>query len=268
MSRISELSLAELPKRDTSRGEDGAVEIWRLLTTWEADPGFNMGLDEALLERADTPPTLRLYSWRPDTLSLGYFQRFADVAGIDRAGCVVRRITGGGAIHHARELTFSIVVPREHALYRGPVIESYSRVHAAIVAALASVGIEAELRGDRPLASDRPGTGMCFHVSTPLDVAWEGRKGVGSAQRRRGGRILHHGSIKLGASELEQGIATVAAAEADERGAREELAAALVGGFRRACGLAFRDADPTREERAEGLARGQRYSSEAFVRRM
>ncbi len=102
---------------------------------------------------------------------------------------------------------------------------------------------------------------MCFHASTPLDVVWEHRKGVGSAQRRRGGRILHHGSIKLGASQLEQGIATVAAA-------CEEFAPALLDGFRRVCGLGFQDADPTGEELEEGLARGQRYSSEAFVRRM
>ena len=96
------------------------METWRLITTWGAAPAFNMGLDEALLESTESPPTLRFYSWRPDTLSLGYFQRFADVPGTDRAGAVVRRITGGGAIHHVHELTFSIAASLDHPLYRGP----------------------------------------------------------------------------------------------------------------------------------------------------
>jgi lipoate-protein ligase A len=68
-------------------------ETWRLITTWDAKPDFNMGLDEALLGSASAPPTVRFYSWRPDTLSLGYFQRLADVPGAERAGALVRRIT-------------------------------------------------------------------------------------------------------------------------------------------------------------------------------
>ena len=71
-------------------------------------PESNLALDEALLERPLTPPTLRLYTWSPDTLSLGYFQRYEDVPAVSRASAVVRRITGGGAIHHAGELTWSI----------------------------------------------------------------------------------------------------------------------------------------------------------------
>ena len=70
------------------------MERWRLITTWGADPSFNMGLDEALLGSHESPPTLRFYSWKPDTLSLGYFQKIADVPGLERAGAVVRRITG------------------------------------------------------------------------------------------------------------------------------------------------------------------------------
>ena len=93
------------------------MSAWRLLETWDASPALAMGLDEALLEEPGAPPTLRLYTWSPDTLSLGYFQRFADVPAAARAGepggpgAVVRRITGGGAIHHVHELTFSIASP-------------------------------------------------------------------------------------------------------------------------------------------------------------
>lgn len=241
------------------------MESWRLITTWGADPAFNMGLDEALLESAESPPTLRFYSWRPETLSLGYFQRLADVPGAARARAVVRRITGGGAIHHARELTFSIAAPLDHPLYRGAVAESYARVHAAIVATLAELGIAAALRGDRDLASDREGTGMCFHRSTALDVAWGGRKGVGSAQRRKRGRVLHHGSIKLGTTPLEGEIATVGE---HARGVDAPAFAMLLrAAFERELGVAFEAAVPDAAERTRARELGRRYLEREFVER-
>lgn len=182
---------------------------WRLLETWDRDPAWNMGLDQALLEDAGAPPTLRFYTWAPDTLSLGYFQRLAEVPGRGSAGALVRRCTGGGAIHHTNELTFSFVTDQNDPLYRGPIAPTYERIHLALAKALAHYGIEARLRGDRaPLASDGEGTGMCFHKSTAQDLCWNDRKGIGSAQRRTGGRVLHHGSIKIGSSPLEGDIAT------------------------------------------------------------
>lgn len=241
------------------------METWRLLTTWDEPPAFHMGLDEALLED-EGPPTLRLYTWSDDPLSLGYFQRHGEVDAARRAGAVVRRITGGGAIHHVRELTFSITLALAHPLYRGPVASSYERIHAAIVRALAAFGIRGGLRGDARLRSDRSGTGMCFHRSTALDVVWDGRKGAGSAQRRRGGRVLHHGSIKLGSSPLEGDVATVSG------GAREDVdagrfAAALVDAFGELHDLRFDPGSPTAAEAREARRRGGRYASEAFVRR-
>jgi lipoate-protein ligase A len=241
------------------------VETWRLITTWGADPAFNMGLDEALLENGDSPPTLRFYSWRPDTLSLGYFQRFEDVPGAETAGAVVRRITGGGAIHHVKELTFSIAASLDHPLYQGPIADSYARVHEAIAAALAEVGVPARPRGDGSLESDRAGTGMCFHKSTAVDLAWNGRKGVGSAQRRKNGRVLHHGSIKLGTSPLEGSIAT-----ADEHRAglsAELLAPGLRLAFAGTLGLSLESAVPTPDERVRAKFLGRRYVSPEFVRR-
>ena len=241
------------------------METWRLITTWGADPAFNMGLDEALLESDECPPTLRFYSWRPDTLSLGYFQRFADVPGADRAGAVVRRITGGGAIHHVRELTFSIAAPLAHPLYQGPIGESYARVHRAIGAALAELGVAATPRGERDLVSDRAGTGMCFHKSTALDLVWGERKGVGSAQRRKGGRVLHHGSIKLGTSPLEGAIAT--AAEHSSGLTAETFAPLLRQAFERELGVALEAAVPTPDERTRARMLGKRYLDPEFVRR-
>jgi lipoate-protein ligase A len=241
------------------------METWRLITTWGAHPAFNMGLDEALLESAESPPTLRFYSWNPDTLSLGYFQRFADVPGAGSAGAVVRRINGGGAIHHVRELTFSIAASLDHPVYVGPIADSYARVHAAIQVALAEVGVPAEIRGVRDLVSDREGTGMCFHKSSPIDLVWGNRKGVGSAQRRKSGRVLHHGSIKLGSSPLEGAIAT---AEEHQAGLSPEIfAPILLRAFQGAFGITLEAAIPAPEERVRAKLLGRRYVDPEFVQR-
>ena len=241
------------------------MEDWRLYTTFDAGPAFNMGLDEALLASAGAPTTLRLYTWSPDTLSLGYFQRYADVRGTDTAGSVVRRITGGGAIHHTGELTFSIAADATHRLYAGPVAGSYRRVHHVVAAALAEHGVEAELRGPRALASDRDDTGMCFHHSTELDLVWGDRKGVGSAQRRKAGRVLHHGSIKLRTADLEGDIAVVD--EADAGLAAEALGATLRGTLARMLDVKLEAGVPTPEERSRAHELGARYLDPAFVRR-
>lgn len=236
-----------------------------MITTWGADPAFNMGLDEALLGSRDAPVTLRFYTWSPDTLSIGYFQKLADVPGHERAGARVRRITGGGAIHHVNELTFSISAALAHPLYAGPVGESYRRVHDVLIAALAGFGIEARLRGEGALSSDRDATGMCFHHSATLDVAWADRKGIGSAQRRTQGRVLHHGSIKLGTSVLEGNVATIRAhaPAADVHAVAEAVKRELA----RAFGIAFETAVPDADERQAARELGRRYVSPEFLAR-
>ncbi len=241
------------------------MEEWRLITTWGAPPSFNMGLDEALLLNPDAPPTLRFYSWSPDTLSLGYFQKFDEVRGTDEAGAVVRRITGGGAIHHVKELTFSITCPLAHPIYAGPVGGSYERVHGVIATALKTLGVQAELRASQAVTSDLEGTGMCFHESTSLDLCWGGRKGVGSAQRRKGGRVLHHGSIKLGTSKLEGEIATLDESTQDvDCGS---LAACLRDHLSKSFGISLTPSVPTAEEREEARILGTRFLDPAFLRR-
>jgi len=239
------------------------VETWRLITTWGADPAFNMGLDEALLASRDAAPTLRFYSWKPDTLSLGYFQKLADVPGHEKAGAIVRRITGGGAIHHVDELTFSISASASHPLYAGPIGPSYARVHAAISEALSHFGVEAAPRGARTLASDVATTGMCFHHSTDLDLVWGERKGVGSAQRRTRGRVLHHGSIKLGTSVLEGSIATIR--EHTPKVTVLDVAGVLRESFARAFDARFQAAVPDERERTQARELGKRYVDRAFV---
>jgi len=246
------------------------MDTWRMITTFGADPGFNMGLDEALLEDEQSPPTLRFYTWEPDTLSLGYFQKFDEVpaaSGIDgrKPGAIVRRITGGGAIHHVHELTFSFVAPATQRLYQGPLAESYKRVHAAIAAALYEVGIGAELRGAHKLESDIPATGMCFHKSSELDLVWGAKKGVGSAQRRTRGRVLHHGSIKLESSVFEGSIASVR--ESGKRMRAADFAPILRAAFERVLEMRLVTGVPEAHERSRARRLGARYLDPDFVRR-
>ncbi len=241
------------------------METWRLVTTWNAQPAFNLGLDEALLESQGAPVTVRFYSWKPGALSLGYFQKFAEVPAAQDARAVVRRFTGGGAIHHQRELTFSIAAELEHPLYRGSIPESYVRVHAAVARALATLGVTAELRGERALASEREGTGMCFHKSSPLDLVWGERKGVGSAQRRTRGRVLHHGSIKLGTTPLEGDIATL---EHVAPGLQpESFAPALRAAFEEEFGVRLEAGVPDALERGRAKELAERFLDPQFLRR-
>jgi lipoate-protein ligase A len=219
-----------------------------------------MALDEALL-LSDAPPTLRFYTWRPGALSLGYFQRFDDVPASRSDIVVVRRLTGGGAIHHERELTFALVAAEREPPFTGSVRDSYARVHGAIASALAGFGVCARARGQLGLDSDRPATGMCFHASTDLDLAWDGRKGVGSAQRRTHGRVLHHGSIKLGTTRLESGIATLGAAEPPALAAR--VAAALESEL----GLRLAPAQLSPAELRRATQRAPHFRSPAWIQR-
>jgi lipoate-protein ligase A len=241
---------------------------WRLILDWDVEPGRNMALDEALLLSRDPRPTLRLYTWSPAALSLGYFQRWDDVRPaleLAPGATPVRRMTGGGAIHHADELTFAITAPLDHPLYRGPVADSYRRVHTAIAGALARLGPSPALRAATPATSDRPASPMCFHRSVAVDLVWDGAKGLGSAQRRTGGRVLHHGSLKIGATPLEPGVATLRAHVPDL--SARALAAQLIEALGPAFAARFDEERAAAVERAHADRRAAFFRSPAFLRR-
>ena len=171
-----------------------------------ADGPANMALDEALLDAvaADAGTAyLRTYGWTVPTLSLGYFQRLADVQLDPRwqTVAIVRRLTGGGAIWHHHEVTYALIVPAGHPRAR-PNTALYRAVHAAIGEALAGEGIQIDRRGD---AAPRQTPGrerplLCFKDRDREDLVYQGFKVVGSAQRRRHGAILQHGSLLLARS--------------------------------------------------------------------
>jgi lipoate-protein ligase A len=162
--------------------------VYPLLT---ADGPTQMAADEALLEQVIETgrPALRFYNWEPATLSLGYFQSFAErLPGLP----VVRRMTGGGAIVHDRELTYALGLPPTEKPRDWP-----CRMHDIIRTTLASCGVTAV--SDCGPESGR-GSFLCFEHLTPADLLLDGHKIGGSAQRRREGMTLQHGSILLAAS--------------------------------------------------------------------
>jgi lipoyl(octanoyl) transferase len=192
-----------------------------------ADGPANMALDEVLLDVVSAPgkpgAVLRTYGWSEPTLSLGYFQRVAQVRGDSRFGTVamVRRPTGGGAIWHHHELTYALAVPREHPLAQ-PSTQLYRAVHAAIMCGLVGFGVRADRRGEvfPPGDCERIRPLLCFTDRSPDDILFEGTKVVGSAQRRREGAVLQQGSLLLARScqtpEL-AGLCDVADLSADPR---------------------------------------------------
>ncbi len=158
---------------------------FRLLSTGFHDAAFNMGLDEALLYRVAAGaslPVLRLYGWTPPAISLGYFQGLeeeVDIEACRREGIdIVRRITGGGAVFHHHELTYSVVLPLSHPLAAPAIIDSYRILCSGIIEGLHTLGIEAEF--------------------APInDIVSHGKKISGNAQTRKHGCILQHGTILL-----------------------------------------------------------------------
>ncbi len=161
-----------------------------------------MRIDEELLREAvdSGQSTLRFYEWETPTISLGYFQK--DAVGIPpslQALPIVRRLSGGGAILHDQELTYSIAVARHHKWAQEP-STIYYRIHRAIIKCLGDCGLNCDLRGDTSSDPSKRSF-LCFNRSDPNDIVVGANKIVGSAQRRRKGCILQHGSILLRCSK-------------------------------------------------------------------
>ncbi len=170
---------------------------WRLLFAPPRSGAENMARDIALQTRAArTKETVfSIYSWIRPTLSFGRHQPAIgqyDIGRIRDAGIdVVRRPTGGRAILHHREVTYSVTAPLESA---GPLRETYARINRILLDGLARLGVGAEVAA-RSERSPRPSIRPCFELPSEGELASAGRKLVGSAQWRDGGALLQHGSI-------------------------------------------------------------------------
>jgi lipoate-protein ligase A len=278
-------------------------ETWRLLLDDFADGATNMARDEAIAAihaEGATPPTLRLYRWRPACLSLGRFQR-ADA--IDRSACaragvaVVRRPSGGRALLHDDELTYAVVARADHPLVvGGSIVESYRRISEALLAGLRRLGVDAELTPARknderrmmndevPAPADHRSSFLaqrsaaCFDAPASYELTVGGRKLVGSSQTRRAGVLLQHGAIPL--SPHAGRLAALLANPPDDLGHKmialdqalgravgfDELAGAILSGFAGAWGVAFERGALTSQERAaEQRLREEKYATERWT---
>lgn len=209
-----------------------------------------MAVDEHLLLRAINANELaiRIYSWDTPTISLGYFQDSAEFLATGRFPTlpVVQRLSGGGAILHDREITYSISVPAMHPLIVDPV-RLYETAHAGIIRAFEPAGVHLVPRGENHKHVQEPF--LCFSRGDRNDLVLDGVKVVGSAQRRRKGAILQHGSILLEASphaEELPGIQDLVPSFQPEFSLPHAIGEAIVQELASACGA--RDSDSPIDE--------------------
>jgi lipoyl(octanoyl) transferase len=178
------------------------MTTWRLLTTPPARGAWNMAVDESILEhveRDEVLPTLRLYAWDPPCLSLGRAQPFTDVDTTrlqEHGWDVVRRMTGGRAILHTDELTYSVTGTTKGPILAGALLESYNRLAGALLAAVQDLGLMVEMKEGKADGNGIPNP-VCFEVPSTYEITVGGKKLIGSAQARRKEGVLQHGSLPL-----------------------------------------------------------------------
>jgi len=159
------------------------TEKWRLLNTGYRNAFTNMAIDRAVMvshSKKTVPPTVRFYGWDPPAISIGYFQSLNDEVEIDICKKLnidyVRRITGGGAVFHEDELTYSIVISESHPSIPKNILKSYGRICGAIIKGLNHIGIDSE-------------------YSPINDIISKGKKISGNAQTRKINTVLQHGTV-------------------------------------------------------------------------
>jgi len=247
------------------------TDAMRLLIDAPLDGPANMARDEVLLDLAaagETPATLRFYRWSVPTISLGRLQPYADMdclTEVLKRLPVVRRLTGGGAILHDQELTYSLTVHRPHRLLAdGPTV-LYVRMHDAIIGVLRDLGVPACRRGP---ADGAQGGGnepfFCFARAHRFDIVVGSMKLVGSAQHRRPRGVLQHGSIVLRPLHGDQPSTGVY--EWCDIGL-EELTRRIAARFAEANGLRVESDGWRTAELARAEQHAARYNSAAWTRR-
>lgn len=230
-----------------------------------------MAVDEALLRSFDPAtslPVLRLYGWNPPSLSMGRFQKAAEVLDLERCRAdgvaVVRRVTGGGVIYHADELTYSLVCSPEQIPAAESVKDSFRVLTGFLLAFYRGLGLEAAYAHETAPAGTRFGerTPFCFAGRESFDILAAGRKIGGNAQRRLKGIIFQHGSIPLQnragtglyymrEQAPEHVAGTASLAEYGVSADRDSLVNDIMTAFSRCFGVAFRNDSLTEPEQAD-----------------
>jgi lipoate-protein ligase A len=281
---------------DTGESEESSSysqSVWRLLQDGPADGAFNMALDEAILlsvAEGRAPPTLRFYTWQPPCLSVGYAQPLAQTFDLEacrtRGYDVVRRPTGGRAVLHIDELTYSVTLPQGDPRVAGGVVSSYQQLSEGLLAGLRRLGVEAAQARPSRHEPHEGHTAACFDLPSHFEITVGEKKLVGSAQVRRRGVVLQHGALPLwgditrivhllrlaskehGARLTARlaGMSTTLAQAAGRVIPCDEVARALAAGFAEALNLELVRGELTdgEHQRADRL-REEKYGSERYT---
>ena len=202
MARVWEREMRGSSGTDTGVGRYPPA-VWRLMIERAPRTGaWNMALDEAIMDavaEVKALPTLRFYAWEPPCLSLGKRQ---PLDGIDLACCradgidVVRRATGGFAILHTDELTYSVAIRPDDPRADGAILDAYRKLSQGLMAGLRLLGATPEMNPVVP-GGVHNASAACFEMPSAYEIVMDGRKLIGSAQVRPAGRVLQHGSLPL-----------------------------------------------------------------------
>ncbi len=231
------------------------MSVFRLIVNAPLDARHNMAVDEALmLGQGDvgSRPTLRFYTWSENALSLGYFQSvqaFATSPSSDtRASSVVRRITGGGAVLHGRDLTFSITATLPQQTIPSAVKDSYLKINEAVRIGLQKLYPSIDYADCRDVLSmrERQKERVCFETPDCHDLLLNGKKILGASQRRIGNKFLHQSSLYLDYPH-------------------QHLIDSLVEGFNKSWKIDFEQSELTAEEKhLTSKIKSERYSDPAW----
>lgn len=177
---------------------------WRIIYSGHADPYSNMAVDEAILKAYSlnaAPPTLRIYGWKPHGVTIGYAQHLEDVLNIktcmDNKIIFLKRMTGGEAVYHGDELTYSLACSRNDLKFPHSVKESYKYLSAFLINMYKVLGLEAKYFDECQDPGLKKASSFCFSSSQEFDICVNGRKIGGNAQRRGKNIIFQHGSVPI-----------------------------------------------------------------------
>lgn len=176
---------------------------WRFIDTGSNDAAMNMAIDEAILtlhSQKKVPPTIRFYGWQPAGLSIGYFQKAEqeiNLSKVEELGIgFVRRLTGGRAVLHDQELTYSLIVSEDDPLIPSGVTEAYRVISMGLLCGYRELGLAAQFALPHQQQTQQRSS-VCFDAPSAYELLVEGKKAAGSAQTRQKGVLLQHGSILL-----------------------------------------------------------------------
>lgn len=189
-------------------GDGKMTETWYFINSGPCRPSFNMALDEALMDwhsEGSIPPVIRFYEWNPATVSIGYFQRAErdiNLQAVKEQGLgFIRRPTGGRAVLHEQELTYSIIVSEQYPDMPKTVTEAYRVLSEGLLKGFRNLGMDAYFSvpetEEQQADLKKPKSAVCFDAPSWYELVVEGKKVAGSAQTRQKGVILQHGAILL-----------------------------------------------------------------------